>query len=110
MALDTTYSLSESVRRQQETMLYEIEAKLIELGYLAPDSMEIESSIYDVCSRYIATFNINDGSYYINVIVSFNVHNLTWVCNVYITEAGYEYIPAEEPNETFELIDMKEIR
>ena len=110
MAHDTTYSLRESVRRQQEMMLDEIEDKLIELGYLALDSMEIKSSIYDVCSRYIATFNVNDCSYYINVIVSFNVHNLTWVCKVYVTEEkdGLELI--EEPNETFELINMKEIR
>jgi hypothetical protein len=92
-------------------MLDEIEDKLIELGYLALDSMEIKSSIYDVCSRYIATFIINDGSYYINVIVSFNVHNLTWVCKVYvIEEENYCFELTEEPNETFELIDMKEIR
>ena len=110
MALDTTYSLSESVRKQQEKLLDEIEAQLIELGYLAPDSMKIERSIYDVCSRYIATFTINDNSYYINVIVSFNTYNLTWVCKVYVTESKDGLDLTEEPRETFELIDMKEIR
>lgn len=106
MALDTTYSLSESVRRQQETILDNIEAKLIELGYLAPGSMEIKRSIYDVCSRYIATFVIND-SYYINVTVSYKVYDHTWKCKVYITEEKDDLGKVVDPCETFELIDIK---
>ena len=110
MALNTTYSLSESVRRQQEMMLDDIEVKLIELGYLAPDSMDIKRSIYDIGSRYIATFDINDNSYYIIVIVSYNVYDLAWKCNVYVSEDKDGLNTTEEPDETFELIDIKAVK
>lgn len=104
MALDA--EIANYTRGLQEMMLDEIEAKLIELGYLAPDSMEIERSIYDVCSRYIATFTIND-SYFITCIVSFNVYSFLWVCKVYVTEGEDDFDTIKDPCETFELIDME---
>lgn len=108
MALDTD-TLASYTKMLREMMLDEIEVKLIELGYLAPDSMDIKRSIYDVCSRYLATFIIND-SYYIHIDVTYNVFKSTWIGRVYVAESNEHFPFGDEPDEIIELTDIKEIR
>lgn len=93
--------------RMKEMMLDDIEAKLIELGYLAPNDMKIEKSIDDVGSRYIAIFIIND-SYDIICEVSFCLFDSSWLCKVLVTERGL--LPTDEPVTTFVLTDIQAVK
>lgn len=104
--IDDDDILTEYQNKMKAKILDDIEVKLIELGYLAPDSMKIEKSIDDVGSRYIAIFIIND-SYDLICEVSFNLFNSSWLCKVLVTERGL--LPTDEPVSTFVLTDIKAV-